>query len=61
MSTQERPLNSKETAEALRISVDTLLRWVSIGYGPKPKRIGYGKRGRWYWSQSQIDQFMASK
>lgn len=61
MTTQERPLNSKETADAMRVSVDTLLRWVSLGYGPKPMRLGYGRRGRLYWYKSQIDQFMASK
>ena len=50
-------LNSKQVAERLCISVDTVKRWKSIGHGPQPIRIGIGPRGRLLWLLAEVELF----
>ena len=40
METQQHLLKASETAELVRMHVDTLKKWRRLGIGPKPTRVG---------------------
>ena len=51
-------ITAEEIAERLQTSVNTVRRWVVMGWLPKPIRLG--PSGRWLrWRRSVIDAFLA--
>lgn len=50
-------LTKEETAERLRVSVNTLNHWIQTGEAPPSARIGK----RRYWMAAQVDEWVARK
>jgi predicted DNA-binding transcriptional regulator AlpA len=55
--TDDRLLNKVETAEAMRVSVWTVDKWVQHGTGPKFLKVGV----RVYFRESELNRWIAQR
>ena len=56
-SSTERIMTRTETASALGVHVDTLIKWSQRGYGPRPLRLGERKV---VYRHTEVQDFLAN-